>query len=125
MGGVEQIIHQDFTPSSEWDMKNRITFPVHLVRACDFKAITGFDPPPTPVNASVYAKYNFDFEEEYTEPGMVEESIIDTEEEDEGKEYRQPHGDENVYEMPAFEEDFPENELTSQISRHLSIRNLV
>lgn len=124
-GGVEQIIHQDFMPSTEWDTKNRILFPVYLVRACDFKAITGFDPPSTPVTAAAYARHNFEFNEKYIEPGMVEELIADGEEENEGKENRRPQGEENVYELPAFDEDFLGIELNPQQAKHLSIRNFV
>ncbi|KAE9365018.1 hypothetical protein N431DRAFT_473111 [Stipitochalara longipes BDJ] len=123
-GGVEQIIHQDFMPSSEWDTKNRITFPVYLIRACDFKAITGFNPPPTPVSAAAYAKNNFEFREEYTEPGIAEEMVND-EEEEFGKENRRPQRQENVYDSPMFEEYFQDNESTPHQEKHLSIRNFV
>jgi hypothetical protein len=124
-GGVEQIIHQDFMPSTEWDTKNRTLFPVYLVRACDFKAITGFDPPSTPVTAAAYARHNFEFNEKYIEPGMAEELIAEGEEENEGKENRRPQGEENVYELPAFDEDFLGIELNPQQAKHLSIRNFV
>jgi hypothetical protein len=112
-------------PSTEWDTKNRILFPVCLVRACDFKAITGFGPPSTPVTPAAYARHNFEFNEIYIEPGMVEEFNADGEEENEGKENRRPQGEENVYELPAFDEDFLGNELNPQQGKHLSIRNFV
>jgi len=111
-------------PSSEWDIKNRITFPVYLIRACDFRAITGFNPPPTPVNAAAYAKHNFVFREEYIEPGMAEE-IVNAEEEEPGKENQRMQGEENVYESPLFDEEFQDNELMPQKVKHLSIRNFV
>jgi len=103
---------------------NRIAFSVYLVRACDFRAITGFNPPQTPVNAAAYAKHNFEFREEYVEPGMVEE-LLDEEEEEPGKENQRPQGEENVYESPVFDEDSQDNELTPQKEKHLSIRNFV
>ena len=121
---MEQIIHQDFLPSSEWDTKNRITFPVYLVRACDFRAITGFNPPPTPVNAAAYAKHNFEFREEYSEPGMADE-MVDKEEEEPGKEIRRMQGQENVYESPMYGDEFQDKELTPQKVKYLSIRNFV
>jgi hypothetical protein len=118
------MIHPDFLPSSQWDTMNRIAFSVYLVRARDFRAITGFNPPPTPVNAAAYAKYNFEFREEYVEPGMVEE-LLDEEEQEPGKENQRPQGEENVYESPVFDEDSQDNELTPQKEKHLSIRNFV
>ncbi len=113
-------------PSSEWNTKNRIVFPVYLISACDFKAITGFDPPPTPVNSAAYTKHNFEFKEEYAEPGMIEDIILDRGEEVEGgKENRRPPGEENAYELPAFDEDFLDRELSQQQAKHLSFRNFV
>ncbi len=124
-GGVEQIIRQDFMHSSEWDTKNRIMFPVHLIRACDFKAITGFDPPPTPVNAATYAEHTFEFPEEYIERGMIKTLILDGKGEEEVEENRVRQGEENVYELPAFEEDFLDNEFDPRQTKCLSIRNFV
>jgi hypothetical protein len=123
-GGVEQIIHQDFMPSSEWDTKNRIVFHVYLVRACDFKAITDFDAPPTPINAAAYERHNFNFDEKYIEPGMIQELVADGEEENGKNKNRQSQG-QNVYELSAFDEDLLDNELSPQQAKHLSIRNFV
>jgi hypothetical protein len=122
-GGVEQIIHQDFMPSAEWDMKNRVMFPIYLIRACDFKAITGFDPPPTPVNAAAYKEHKLEFPDEYIKPGVIEDPVVDAKEEDEGKENQKPHGKENVYELSAFEDD--SLEFSPRQMKSLSIRNFV
>jgi hypothetical protein len=108
-------------PSTEWDTKNRVVFPVYLIRACDFKAITGFNPPPTPVNAAVYEEHKFEFPDEYIEPGVVEEPVVDAEEEDEGEENQKPQGEENVYELSAFEDD--SLEFSPRQMKSLSIRN--
>jgi hypothetical protein len=110
-------------PSSEWDTKNRVVFPVHLIRACDFKMLTGLDPPPTPVSASVYAEHNIEFEERYIEPGMLEEVAVDGVEEDARKENRRPNGDENVYELPAFQDDFHDNDSVAEKAKNLRITN--
>jgi hypothetical protein len=119
-GGVQQIIHQDFMPLSEWDTKDRKVFRVYLIRACDFKGVTGLDPPPTPVNAAAYAKYNIDFEEHYIEPGMVEEKIDENTE----KENRPPRNDENVYKLPTFEDDSQPGDLFPDEVKNLRIRNI-
>lgn len=119
-GGVQQIIHQDFLPSSEWDTKNRKEFAVYLIRACDFKAVTGLDPPPTPVNAAEYAKHNIEFEEHYIEPGMVEEKVEECTE----KENRPLHNDENVYELPAFQDDSLTEDLLPDQVKNLRITNV-
>jgi hypothetical protein len=95
-----------------------------LIRACDFKAITGFNPPQTPVNAAVYANHNIDFEENYIEPGMAEEPATDGTEDDTGKENRRPHGDENVYELPAFHDDFLDHDLVAETAKNLRITNV-
>jgi hypothetical protein len=125
IGGVEQIIYPDFLPSSEWDTKNRVIFPVYLIRASDFKSITGFDPPPTPINSAVYAEHQFELPETYIEPGMVETPLLDARSEEVGKENRFPQGEENVFELPVFEDDSFEIEFNQQESKSLSIRNLI
>lgn len=107
-------------PLWEWDTENRKEFRVYLIRACDFKAITGLDPLPTPVNAAAYAKYNIDFEEHYIEPGMVEAKI----DEDAKKENRPPRNDENVYELPAFEDDSQTEDFFLDEVKNLRIRNV-
>jgi hypothetical protein len=112
-------------PSTEWDTKNRVMFPVHLIRACDFKAIAGFDPPSTPVNPAAYAEHNFEFPEQYIEPGMVEIPILDINREGKGKENRVPQGEENVYELSAHEDDSLNDEFNPREATCLSIRNFV
>ena len=124
IGGVEQIIYQDFMPSTEWDTKNRAIFPVYLIRASDFKSIAGFDPPPTPINSAAYMEHKFELPETYIEPGMVETPLLDAKSEG-GKENRVPQEEENVYELPAFEDDCFEIEFNPQESKHLSIRNFI
>jgi hypothetical protein len=115
-------------PSSEWDNRNRILFPIYLIRACDFKGITDFDPPATSVSAAVYEKHNVDFKEEYKEPGMAEDPVADkdqTADEERGKENRQQQEDENAYELSALDDDLLDNEPYQLEMRHLSIRNFV
>jgi hypothetical protein len=112
-------------PSSEWDTKNRARFPVYLIRASDFKSITGFDPLPTPINSAAYAEHKFELPETYTEPGMVEPPLLDAESEGGRKENRVSQGEENVYELPTFEDDSFEIEFNPQESKHLSIRNFI
>jgi hypothetical protein len=111
-------------PSSEWDTKNRAIFPVYLIRASDFKSIAGFDPPPTPINSAAYMEHKFELPETYIEPGMVETPLLDAKSEG-GKENRVPQEEENVYELPAFEDDCFEIEFNPQESKHLSIRNFI
>ncbi len=112
-------------PSSEWDTKNRAIFPIYLIRASDFKSITGFDPPPTPINSAAYAEHKLELPKTYVEPGMVETPLLDAESEEGGKENRVLQGEENVCELPAFEDDCFELEFNPQESKHLSIRNFI
>ncbi len=125
IGGVEQIIYPDFLSSSDWDTKNRAIFPVYLIRASDFKSITGFDPPQTPINSAAYAEHRFELPETYIERGMVETPLLDTRSEEVGKENRVPQGEENVFALPAFEDDSFEIDFNQQESKSLSITNLI
>jgi hypothetical protein len=109
-------------PSSEWDTKETKVFHVYMIRACDFKAVTGLDPPPTPVNTAVYAKHNIEFEERYKEPGMVEENITD--EADVEKENRPSKYEENVYELPSYQDDCLNENLIPDEVKSLKITNI-
>jgi hypothetical protein len=67
-GGVlRQKIYPDPYGIDVWDQKIYGSVLVHIVNSRHFRAITGADPPPTPVDAKTYTEYGFPWFDLYDE----------------------------------------------------------
>lgn len=70
-GRIKQVIHKDPYPPKIWDTKRTTTFGVQLFDASEFENITGFEAPPTPIDAKAYADHGYPFFELYEEESGV------------------------------------------------------
>lgn len=70
-GRIKQAIHKDLSTSDEWLTGNPIVFNVQLLNSKAFKAITGKEPPTTPVTAKTYSENGFPFFDMYEEKSQV------------------------------------------------------
>ena len=59
-GGVmKQKVYPDPYGVDIWDQDNYGTVVVHIVNSRQFRELTGFDPPPTPISADSYSEQRF------------------------------------------------------------------
>jgi hypothetical protein len=56
-GQMRQKIYPDPHGAGTWEASPSLALHVHLVRAGDWQALTGEEPPPTPVSAELYTAY--------------------------------------------------------------------
>ena len=61
--GVGGIIRQNIYPDpygfESWESVPAVTFQVHLLNSEQFRAVTGEEPPPTPISAATYNQHKF------------------------------------------------------------------
>jgi len=53
-GNIKQQLFQDTYGVESWDPNRRRSFKIHMVNSMDYKAITGQDPPPSPITIETY-----------------------------------------------------------------------
>ncbi|ROW03053.1 hypothetical protein VMCG_05770 [Cytospora schulzeri] len=66
-GKISQEIRQDTYNPDDWLRGVTFTFPVHILNSEAFRAVTGIDPPPSPITAETYAEAGLPFFELYGE----------------------------------------------------------
>jgi hypothetical protein len=66
-GMMRQKIYPDSHGLKVWDPKNRGVARVHIVNSLLYEAITGRQPPPSPISAETYTKYGFPWFDLYDE----------------------------------------------------------
>jgi hypothetical protein len=70
-GKIKQTIVADRSNPGDWLRQHTMVFNVQLLNAVDFKAVTGRNPPPTPVTAEVYKQQGYPFFDMLEEPSAV------------------------------------------------------
>lgn len=60
-GKIMQQIEEDENDSRMWDLANSKMLNVQIINSVDFHNITGFPPPPTPIDAQTYADQGLPF----------------------------------------------------------------
>ncbi|KAF2275220.1 ubiquitin-domain-containing protein [Westerdykella ornata] len=60
-GKIKQVIEVDRYPKDTWDPSKTTVFNVHIVDSSAYKQVTGHEPPETPIDAALYAKYGYPF----------------------------------------------------------------
>jgi hypothetical protein len=60
-GLIKQSINTDNYPPSIWDRDNSVLLNVQLLNSESFQAITGLEPPASPIDAKTYAAYGMPF----------------------------------------------------------------
>jgi hypothetical protein len=66
-GTMRQRVYPDAYGADTWDPARQAAIHVHLVSASQFRAITGREPPPSPIDAAAYTRYGFPWFELYDE----------------------------------------------------------
>lgn len=66
-GKMQQKIYPDEYGVDTWDLENYGRVDVHIVNSMMFREITGFEPPSTPVSASMYTEYGLPWFDLYDE----------------------------------------------------------
>jgi hypothetical protein len=66
-GRMRQKIYPDPHGVRAWDQANHGTCFVHIVNSADYRAITGLEPPPTPIDAKTYTDYGLPWFDLYDE----------------------------------------------------------
>lgn len=66
-GTIRQKIYPDPYGFDTWDQTNSGRVVVHLVNSAQFRALTGMEPPPTPVNAKAYTEHGLPWFDLYDE----------------------------------------------------------
>lgn len=74
-GTIDQNIYPDPYGHTYWDTLNYTSVRIHLVNSTDFRAITGINPPTTPVTVAEYTRFGFPWFDLYDEgKGDIEPS---------------------------------------------------
>ena len=66
-GSMKQKIYPDPYGIETWDQDNYGRIFIHIINSSEFFAITGFDPPPTPIDAKTYTEYGLPWFDLYDE----------------------------------------------------------
>ncbi len=66
-GRIEQKIYPDPHGVDTWDPQNFGSLWVHLLNSEEYQAVTGREPPPTPIDARTYTEYGFPWFELFDE----------------------------------------------------------
>lgn len=66
-GEMKQKIYPDPYGIETWDQDNYGRIFIHIINSAEFFAITGFDPPPTPIDAKTYTEYGLPWFDLYDE----------------------------------------------------------
>jgi len=64
-GEIRQKIHPDAYGIDTWDREQRASFSVYLLTPAEFAAVTGEEPPPSPIDADEYTNAGFPWFELY------------------------------------------------------------
>jgi hypothetical protein len=66
-GMIRQRIYPDRWGVNTWDPTNVASIRVHLLNSAQYSAITGLEPPASPIDASAYARFGFPWFDLYDE----------------------------------------------------------
>lgn len=66
-GAMKQKIYPDLYGIDAWDQDNYGRIFIHIINSAEFFAITGLDPPPTPIDAKTYTEYGLPWFDLYDE----------------------------------------------------------
>lgn len=66
-GAMKQKIYPDPYGIDTWDRDNYGRVFIHIINSTEFSAITGLDPPPTPIDAKTYTEYGLPWFDLYDE----------------------------------------------------------
>jgi len=70
-GNIKQQIHSDTYGIDSWSINRKRSLTIHLVNSLAYKAITGIDPPPSPITASEYQQARIPWYSHYNEATPV------------------------------------------------------
>lgn len=66
-GKLKQRIYPDPYGIDTWDLDQSASVVIHIVNAEQYRALTGLEPPPTPISAQTYSKYRLPWFDLYDE----------------------------------------------------------
>lgn len=66
-GSIKQKIYRDVYGLEAWDQQNFARLYLYILNSEDYRSVTGFETPPTPVSAERYAEYGLPWFELYDE----------------------------------------------------------
>lgn len=66
-GSIKQSIYKDTYGAESWDPDTKRTLTIHLVNSLAYKAITGTEPPPSPITTAEYQRANIPWYSHYNE----------------------------------------------------------
>jgi hypothetical protein len=77
-GSIKQQIHRDTYGIESWNPERKRSLTIHLVNSLAYKAITGMEPPPSPITAAEYKRANIPWFSHYDEsaPALKPQSIL-------------------------------------------------
>lgn len=77
-GAIKQQIQKDTYGSDSWNPEKKRKLTIHLVNSMAYKAITGFEPPPSPITLSEYQQAKIPWYSHYedTTPSLKPPSIF-------------------------------------------------
>lgn len=77
-GQIKQQIYPDIFGAESWDSNRRKTLTIHMVNSVAYKAITGNEPPPSPITIEQYQKFGIPWFSHYDEsiPKVATPSIF-------------------------------------------------
>ncbi|KAI1456079.1 hypothetical protein F4805DRAFT_468314 [Annulohypoxylon moriforme] len=70
-GKIKQKIEKDTTRPNTWLKDQTITIPVQILNSAAFYRVTGRNPPPSPIDASIYAEAGLPFFDMYEEDSGI------------------------------------------------------
>jgi hypothetical protein len=66
-GQIRQKVYLDPYGLDTWDLQNFGSVWVHILNSEQYRAVTGLEPPPTPIDARTYTQYGFPWFQLYDE----------------------------------------------------------
>ena len=66
-GQIRQKVYLDSYGLDAWDLQNFGSVWVHILNSEQYRAVTGLEPPPTPIDAHTYTQYGFPWFQLYDE----------------------------------------------------------
>jgi hypothetical protein len=70
-GRIEQKVLEDQYGTETWDAERFATLNVHVLNSAQYRAVTGREPPSSPIDAHTYTKYGFPWFTLYEEPADI------------------------------------------------------
>jgi len=101
-GRIRQKIYPDPYGLNAWDRGNSGRVYVHILNSMSFRAVTGLEPPPTPVTAKTYAEYGLPWFDLYDEKmgdvpaGEELKGVKSVKEMDQQKGFKPPQEDDSI-----------------------------